>query len=555
MESDDLQDGELQRPMDTSSERSYQLGPTEEEPHTSGSISPISSPEYDPGMFEKCPSKQTPDEMPATEMAPSQTSPISLGSDNSSSANPHCNQPRSQKSKTVSLTSNSRYTAIRCGHLREGVTVEQLRDHFLHCPGLQHAYLPLNRSGRPRNYGMISFEDSLSAQMAQKTLNDQIKFSKTADPLALSAEYIHRITSSSRRLQFVEKMRLQVDTDVPLKKKIAEEERENSSKQRVMNLIAMLDEKDVGFLAASIDKIVEEIDETFHHESEVCRNCRIWVIQFQLFDKAAAEVLIRRKTFEDKHIFKASPDDEQTLIDSRALLLDWVKALVENARKLRLLLKLFNKDHDLPPRSEMSFEMKLRHFRGWIVHDFRSVPNFIIDWDGGYNTLFTYLDELLNFMETFKSGILSIYDDLKKTEQFNGILNGSFIPREWSVLINDKGKQKMLYDSDGESQVDTDVDLEDGSFGSLQYGDGSFMTAGIDDDDTGGNGLYVSNSDDENAEDMVVDEAEDKASDQHILENTDPKVQGIEVEDLEEGEVKELLGKKINVAWIRGFFF
>ncbi|KAG4433079.1 hypothetical protein IFR05_011445 [Cadophora sp. M221] len=201
--------------------------------------------------------------------------------------------PPIKNQHTSSSSSSSVHKAIRCGHLKSRVTVEQLRDHFLLSPGLQYVYLPLKRNDEPKNYGIVSFEDIMSAQLAQKALNGiklcgkplslslthpmsamDIRFSKSADPRSLSDKDIHRITSATQRSADSADMRLKSENDLPLKRQLSKRKLEERNQPRIQNLAKLLGVEDGMSGAIDFDKIVQDIDNNYRHESELSLSSR-----------------------------------------------------------------------------------------------------------------------------------------------------------------------------------------------------------------------------------------------------------------------------------------
>ncbi|KAH7317858.1 hypothetical protein BKA65DRAFT_557266 [Rhexocercosporidium sp. MPI-PUGE-AT-0058] len=457
--------------MDTLFERSLAPQRDAGEGFVCNSASTNSSPKFDVERYQGCKQEvrssyrgiidtiitlfkdSAPDKRPSVDSPPALTSSDSLSSSDSSNQNTNKPPLPSGEQKLASSTSNnSTYKAIRCGRLGSSVTVEQLRNHFLLCPGLQYAYLPLKKNGRVKNYGMVSFEDSTSAQVAQKIMNGtklsgkalnlvltcpmtpaEIRLSRSADPLALSERDMNRITVDAEIWADIDSLRLRYAKDLPVKRKLSQKIREERSNPRVQNLAKLLGVEDAIPTAMDLDKIVQDIDKTYHHESETRRNSRIWNIQFEYFGEAAAKVLSFREAFKDKDMFKPSPDDEVTTKSNREALLGWMTALYENVRKLRSLEKLFNKDVKFPPREELSFELKLRYTRGSIVHAFRSGPNLTIDWDDSHEVCFAYTDELLGHMAEYKALVHKIYRRAIVSEQSEESFNPVFRSREWAI--------------------------------------------------------------------------------------------------------------------------
>ncbi|KAL2065349.1 hypothetical protein VTL71DRAFT_3018 [Oculimacula yallundae] len=350
---------------------------------------------------------------------------------------------------------NPDHKAIRCGNLRPEVNVEQLRDHFVLSAGFQHAYLPLKNDGTAMGHGIVSFEDYKSAHMAQQTLNgtklnsqaldlmltisptpDQIKSSQTADTLILSAQEIHRIESAGRKaalLQDLEDFRVECEKDRPLFELEEAKRFEARNHPRIRNLVRLIGGEDSVPVAMAIDKMVVHIDSTYRHESELNRNFRLWGLLFDEFDDNGTTILKERPNFCDKHKFKPSPADDRSTKFNRVVLFSAVANLAGNNDYIRHFEKLFQADIELPQRDKRICEIELQEARRWIIKEFCSVPDWIIDWDSGYNACFEEVNALLAHIELFKEYIRMVYREKIEEEQKNGSNQPSFVPREWDV--------------------------------------------------------------------------------------------------------------------------
>ncbi|CZT53348.1 uncharacterized protein RSE6_14844 [Rhynchosporium secalis] len=179
------------------------------------------------------------------------------------------------------------YTEVRCGNLRPWVTAEELKKHFAPCAGLKDAHIPLEMNGDVKNYGVITFDNSQDARVALESLNGTL-----LRGIALKL-------TPARPISLAE-----------IKFSISK------------NPVGMIGGGNAHESAKTLDVIIDGIDETYHHESELSRNLRIWDMQFDFFDKIAAWILKEREAFRHKEMFKPSPDHEDTTIRDRIVLFD-----------------------------------------------------------------------------------------------------------------------------------------------------------------------------------------------------------------------------------------
>ncbi|CZT11948.1 hypothetical protein WAI453_007517 [Rhynchosporium graminicola] len=233
------------------------------------------------------------------------------------------------------------YTEVRCGNLRPWVTAEELKKHFAPCAGLKDAHIPLETNGDVKNYGVATFYNTQDARVALESLNGtllrgialkltparpislaEIKFSMSTNPVGMSESNQDMVANSFLRAKLVKRMRIIAGKDRPLKRQITKERWESRQQPRLQILADLIGGDNAHESAKNLDVIIDGIDETYYHESELSRNLRIWDMQFDFFDKIAAWILKEREAFRDKEMFKPSPDHEDTTIRDRIVLFD-----------------------------------------------------------------------------------------------------------------------------------------------------------------------------------------------------------------------------------------
>ncbi|KAH9214312.1 hypothetical protein DL95DRAFT_462301 [Leptodontidium sp. 2 PMI_412] len=419
----------------------------------------LQSLEYDVGRSTMYQIQQGPDHYIPPNSPPTSTPSPAFNVDKFASKRAQESQRKPYTTKSTTLLPNTSFRAIRCDHLKSRVTIEKLSGHFKQCIGYLHSYLPVRNDGDLKGYGVITFNDGASAKMAMETMSgtkvcgrqltmllthpmtkQEVRFSHSTDPSALSAKELHHKTKAIRRLDVLDALQRDSDRDQArrrLRMKGQTTERQNS---RAHNLAKLIGEAGLGYFPQNLDAYVQDIDNTYGHESEVRRNCRIYYTMFEKFSNCANKVTTQRVQFKDKSIFKPSTDDDESMIKDRKALFGWIAHLAENARKIRLLRKPLNKGLDLPEFVEMSYETDLREARGWMVHDLETFAETFVNWDHGYEACFSHVDELVARMELFKKAVMVMYDDLKKDETFEEDSgNQVSAPREWAVVDVDSG--------------------------------------------------------------------------------------------------------------------
>ncbi|CZT13119.1 uncharacterized protein RAG0_16704 [Rhynchosporium agropyri] len=177
-------------------------------------------------------------------------------------------------------------------------------------------------NGDVKNYGVATFDNSQDARVALESLNAEIKFSMSTNPVGMSESNQDMVANSFVRAKLVKRMRIIAGEDRPLKRQITKERWESRQQPRLQILADLIGGGNAHESTKNLDVIIDGIDETYHHESELSRNLRIWDMQFDFFDKIAAWILKEREAFRDKEMFKPSPDHEDTTIRDRIVLFD-----------------------------------------------------------------------------------------------------------------------------------------------------------------------------------------------------------------------------------------
>ncbi|KAL2065347.1 hypothetical protein VTL71DRAFT_3016 [Oculimacula yallundae] len=431
-------------------------------------------------------------------------------------------------------------------------------------------------NGEKKIYGMVSFEDSESAHIAQHTMNgaqlrrnklrlvltstmtlSEIKSSVSTDPLGSSDIQVHKIASDYRKEKSLKDLRLNCEKLLSEKKRIASEKWEKIHHPRLERLANSLGGGNMITEVTALDRIIEDIDNNYHHESELGRNLRVWKIHFELFDKAAATVLQLREEFTDKHMFKPSSEDEPDLENKRGMLLAKLAAMAENLKKLRVLEKLFSTDLNFRFRGEQPYELRLRYTREWIIHHWGSSPDCFIDWDDGHDVCFQQVDEVLANMKKVKTLIHNLYTDGIARLKIAG-LEPVFVPRLWATQESeDRHKPRAVQNSSGlrGTEPESRLTLENLSIGAdldlAHWDDENMANADLKDevlDNTfDDNDEYPQDQEmyEERVEDEQVDTGEAQGGDilpldmKAVAEQGDTVHADLSEDDLEEGELLE----------------